>query len=92
MFNNQDLLQLVIISFVLVRFKMFDSWAIFLKEIRCNSLLGVNPLTTRQYLYIIQPTGKKNSQTYQEEVCYLELTPNSHNFLTRKWVPVRGEN
>ena len=71
---------------------MFDSWVIILKEIRCNSLLGVNPLTTRQYLYIIQPTGNKNSQTYQEEVCYLDLTPNSHNFLTRKWVPVRGEN
>ena len=53
--------------------------------------LRVNPLTTRQYLYIIQPTGNKNSQTYQE-VCYLDLTPNSHHFLTRKWVPVRGEN
>ena len=71
MFNNQELLQLVIISFVLVRFKMFDSWVIFLKEIRRNSLLGVNPLTTRQYLYIIQPTGNKNSQTYQEEVVLL---------------------
>ena len=71
MFNNQELLLLVIIYFVLVRFKMFDSWVIILKEIRCNSLLGVNPLTTRQYLYIIQPTGNKNSQTFQEEVVIL---------------------
>ena len=42
-FNNQELLWLVIISFVLVTL-MFDSGGILLGEIRCWSLLGVKGL------------------------------------------------
>ena len=43
MFGNQELLQLVIISFILVT-QMFDSGVILQEEIRCSSLFGVNRL------------------------------------------------
>ena len=43
LYNNQQLLQLVIISFIFVTL-MFDSGVILLGEIRCLSLLGCKGL------------------------------------------------
>ena len=43
LFNNQELLQLVIISFISVTL-LFDSGVILLGEIRCLSLLGCKGL------------------------------------------------
>ena len=46
--NNQELLQLVIISFILVTL-MCGSRVILQGEIRCLSLLGVKVLKIRSY-------------------------------------------
>ena len=43
LFDNQELLKLVIISFILVT-STFDSWVILWGEIRCQSLLRVEGL------------------------------------------------
>ena len=43
LFNNQELLEFVIVSFLLVTL-MFDSGVILWGEIRCQSLLGVKGL------------------------------------------------
>ena len=43
LFNNQELIEFVIVSFLLVTL-MFDSGVILWGEIRCQSLLGVKGL------------------------------------------------
>ena len=37
-------------------------------------------------------TGHENFQTKSGQSCYLNLTPNSRNLFTRKFVGARGEN
>ena len=49
LFNNQEVLQLTIISFILMT-SMFDSGVILKGEIRCWSLLGVKGLITAHIL------------------------------------------
>ena len=46
LFSNQEVLQLIIISFILMTL-MFDSWVRLKGEIRCWSLLGIKGLTKK---------------------------------------------
>ena len=50
LFKNQEVLQFIIISFILMTI-MFDSGMILKGEIRCWSLLGIKVLITVYILY-----------------------------------------
>ena len=53
LFNNQEVLQLIIISFILMTL-MLDSWMILKGEIKCQSLLGIKGLKgSKWYLELI---------------------------------------
>ena len=80
MFNNQELLQLVIISFILVTL-MCDSRMILLGEIRCKSLLGVNGLRDIK--------RSKLKMKLVDGVLVINILSNLNNFFLLKTVIIR---
>ena len=94
MFNNQEFLQLEIISFVLVTL-MFDSGVKLLREVKSMSLLGVCNISKCS----LSPEGKQHKvpphsqcrSPHTRSLSHINQVPALHNSLrSRKHYRVKG--
>ena len=74
------------------RNKCLSGCGYLVSTITLNSQKWLTCKSSLWYPHIIQQSRDENTQNYQVGRIYLELTPNSHNLVTRKSVAARGEN